>query len=124
MTNILHREDPALESAIASAYSDLTKFGAQTEEYQSAVDNLSKLYKLKHDTAKLLLDAKLSDDQHQLEVDKFEHQLDADALPFYKRVDPNTVVTVAGNLLVAYAIIKYEQTGVITTKAMSFMRKI
>lgn len=41
-----------------------------------------------------------------------------------KRVDPNTLLTIAGNLLIGLAVIKYEQTGVITTKVWSFLSKI
>lgn len=38
-------------------------------------------------------------------------------------VDPNVLLTVAGNLLVTIAVLKFEQTGVITTKLLSFLVK-
>lgn len=40
-----------------------------------------------------------------------------------KGVDPNVLITVAGNLLIGLSVIKYEQTGVIATKVMSFLTK-
>lgn len=38
-------------------------------------------------------------------------------------IDPNVALTVAGNLLIGLSVIKYEQTGVIATKVMSFLMK-
>jgi hypothetical protein len=40
-----------------------------------------------------------------------------------KRVDPNTVLTVAGNLAIGLAVIKHEKTSVITSKVWSFLTK-
>lgn len=40
-----------------------------------------------------------------------------------KGIDPNTLVTVAGNLLIAVVVIRFEQTGVITTKLFGFLSK-
>lgn len=39
-------------------------------------------------------------------------------------LDPNTLVTVAGNLAIGLVVIKYEQAAVITSKIWSFMKKI
>lgn len=39
------------------------------------------------------------------------------------KVDPNTALVVAGNLLGILAILKYEQFNVITSKALSFVIK-
>lgn len=41
-----------------------------------------------------------------------------------KGVDPNTLVVVVGNLLIGFAVIKYERTAVVTTKLWSFMSKL
>lgn len=41
-----------------------------------------------------------------------------------KNLDPNTLITVIGNLVIGFAVLKYEGTGVITTKLWSFMSKI
>lgn len=38
-------------------------------------------------------------------------------------IDPNKMAMVLGNLFVARMVIKYEQTGVITSKVMAFMSK-
>ena len=38
--------------------------------------------------------------------------------------DPNKLAMVAGNIFVALVVIKYEQTGVITTRLHNFLQKI
>ena len=38
-----------------------------------------------------------------------------------KGLDPNTVTVVFGNILIAVAVIKHEQTAVIATKLMPFL---
>lgn len=117
-------EDSNLDEAIASAFADLTSHSADSDAYQKTVDQLTKLYALKNQSAQLSLQAEQSFAAHQLEADKNAWSEEQDALPFYKRVDPNTLLTVAGNIFIGIAVIKYEQTGVISSKVMSFMKKI
>lgn len=124
MFNPFDREDSDLDAAIASAYADLKSFSADEEGYQKTVDQLTKLYALKEKTAQLSLQAQTAAAAQQLANDQNAWQEEQDARPFYKRVDPNTLLTVAGNLAIGLAVIKYEQTGVISSKVMSFMKKI
>lgn len=124
MPFILPNEDHDLDAAITAAYARLKTFEAEEDGYHTTLNRISELYKLKFDAANIRLEAQQHDDKHTLEVVVAEHQLDLDARPFYKRVDPNTALTVAGNLLVGLAVVKYEQTGVISSKVMSFMKKI
>lgn len=123
MFNPFDREDSDLDAEIARVYTHLTKFSAEDEEYQKAVDQLSKLYALKNNIAQLSLQAQQSYAAHQLACDQNAWKEEQDDRPFYERMDPNTVATVVGNLAVALIVIKYEQTGVISSKVMSFMRK-
>lgn len=130
-------EDSNLDEAIASAYSDLKSFSADEEGYQKAVDQLSKLYALKNQTAQLNLQTQtaaaahvLAETKHQLEIDQHQLALDESRWQeeqaeksFFERVDPSTVLTVAGNLVIALIVIKYEQKSVISTKALSFLKK-
>lgn len=116
--------DQDLDAAIASAYNDLSRFQAEEDGYQKAVDQLSKLYKLRMDLAKLNLEAQESSAKQLLANDQNAWQEEQDQRPFYRRVDPNTALTVAGNILIGLAVIKYEQTGVISSKVMTFMKKI
>jgi hypothetical protein len=131
-------EDIALDRAIASAYSHLATLDTDSDEYQKTLTQLSKLYALKRETAQLNLQAQqataadaLSNFQHELECE--QHKLACEQqtwereqcdLPFWKRIDPNTALSVAGSILTAVIVVKYEQTGVISSKVMSFMRKI
>lgn len=124
MFNAFDHEDIDLDEAIASAYSDLKSFSADEDGYQKAVDQLSKLYALKNQTAQLNLQAQQSAAAQQLANDQNAWCEEQDQRPWFKRVEPSTVVTVAGNLVVALLVVKYEQTGVISSKVTSFMRKI
>lgn len=124
MFNPFDREDSDLDAAIASAFAHLTTLKADDEGYQTTVEQLTKLYALKEHATALSLQAQTAFAAHQLEADKNAWQEEQDQRPFYKRVDPNTALTVAGNLIVGFAVIKYEQTGVISSKIMSFMQKI
>lgn len=117
-------EDSDLDAAIASAYSDLKSFSADEEGYQKAVDQLSKLYALKNQTAQLHLQSQQTGAAHQLALDESRWQEEQAEKSFFKRVSPDTALIVAGNLLVGVLVIKYEQTGVISSKVMSFMKKI
>lgn len=40
-----------------------------------------------------------------------------------KRLDPNTVLTVAGNIAIGFAVINHERTAVITSKVWTFLMK-
>lgn len=124
MFNPFDTEDSNLDEAIASAFADLKSFSADEEGYQKATDQLSKLYALKNQTAQLSLQAQQSHAAHQLASDQNAWQEEQDSLPFYKCVDPNVVLTVAGNLLIGLIVVKYEQTGVISSKVTNFMKKI
>lgn len=117
-------EDHDLSEAIASALADLKSFNADDEGYEKTVNQLTKLYAIKHDADQLNLQAQKDHASHQLECDKNTWQEEQDQRPFYMRVDPNTLLTVAGNAFVALAVIKYEQRGVIASKVMTFMKKI
>ena len=124
MFNPFAHEDSDLDAAIASAYSDLKSFSADEEGYRNAVSQLKELYALKHKTAELTLKSQESYAEHQLEQDKNAWAEEQESRPFFKRVDPNTALTVAGNLAIALFVVKYEQTGVISSKVTSFMKKI
>lgn len=142
MTNPFHPEDTALDAEIARVYSHLSHFAAEDDEYQQAVDQLSKLYKLKHDQEKLTLEFAIHDskldlererhaNEHELLSAKAEHEIAEAELerqsasrPWIQRVDPNTALTVAANIAIGLAVIKYEQTGVIATRVRDFMQKI
>ena len=116
-------EDPALDEAIASAFNDLTSHNAADEGFQQTVDQLSKLYSLKNAQAQLNLQAQQSHAAHQLACDQNAWAEELDQRPFYMRVSPDTLLTVAGSLLTAVIVVKYERTGVISSKVMSFMKK-
>lgn len=116
-------EDDDLTEAIRSAYADLKSFTADDEGYQKTVDQLTKLYALKNQTAQLNFQAQTESATHKRAQAESQWEAEQAELPFYKRVSPDTIVAVAGNLLVAVVVVKYEQTGVIASKVTSFMRK-
>lgn len=117
-------EDIDLDAAIASAFDDLRQHRADSDEYRKTVDQLMKLHELKNSVAQLNLNSQTAFAAQQLAEDQNAYQEEQDARPFYQRVDANTVFTVVGNLLIGVLVIKYEQTGVISSKIFSFMKKI
>lgn len=116
-------EDHALESEIARVYSRLNDLQPDDEEYQKASSQLSRLYKLRTEQAQLHLQAQKEHAAHQLACDVNTWKEEQDQRPFYARISPDTALAVAGSLVTALIVVKYEQAGVISTKAMSFMRK-
>lgn len=63
-------------------------------------------------------------DAHSEEYARTVSQLkDLHDLKKRKAVDPNTALTVAGNLAIGFAVIKHEKTSVITSKVWSFLTK-
>lgn len=117
-------EDATLDEAIASAFAHLAHLDPDSDAYQKTLNQVSALYALKTQHAQLSLQAQQSHAAHQLECDKNAWQEEKDELPFYRRIDPNTALTVLGNAAIALIVIKYEQTGVISSKVFSFMQKI
>ena len=116
--------DADLDAEIDRLHSSLAKMDATEEAYQKTSQQLSHLYKLRYDRAELILKSQQQFAEHQLKQDESRWQEEQDQRPWYKRVEPNTTVTVAGNLLVAIIVVKYEKTGVISTQVRNFMRKI
>lgn len=117
-------EDTDLTEAISRAYKDLGNYEADSDEYRSIVNQLTALHKMQNANAHLNLQAQREFAEHKLASDQQARTEEQERRPFYMRVDPNTVLTVAGNLLVAVVVVKYEQRNVIATKVTSFMRKI
>jgi CHASE3 domain sensor protein len=64
---------------------------------------------------------------HTSEEDEYKRSVDQ-LVKLYalkpKALDPNTLLTVAGNIIIGVAVLKYEQTGIITSKIWNFMSKI
>ena len=116
-------EDSALTEEIARVHAYLQVIAPDDESYQKTVDQLSKLYSLQHNAAQLTLQAQKEYASHLLECDKNAWQEEQDERPFWKRVEPSVALTVAGNLAIALIVIKYEERAVISTKALSFMKK-
>lgn len=58
------------------------------------------------------------------EFQKAQTQLTALYALREKRVDPNVVLTTLGNLAIALTVIKYEQTGIVTSKVFQFLGKM
>lgn len=124
MTNPFPSEDSDLDAAITRAHSHLEQHDADSEEYRNIVSRLTELYALRNNLNKLNLELYEFDNKHTLDVVKAEHEIELEQRPFHQRVNPDVVLTVAANLLIGFAVIKYEQTGVISSKVMSFMKKI
>lgn len=123
MINPFPNQDPALEAAIASALKDLASHQADSDEYAKAVDQLTKLYKIRNASLQAYSEAEKFKNEHSLELERFSIEEACNELPAWRRVSPETVLTVAGNLAIALIVVKYEQTGVISSQVRNFIRK-
>lgn len=117
-------EDTILEKEIDRVHMYLATLSPESDEYGKTASQLTKLYALRTSGSQISLQAQKDHAAHQLACDKQAwEQMPEEQLKFYERIDPNTALTVAGSLLTAIIVVKYEQTGVISSKVMSFMRK-
>jgi hypothetical protein len=82
-----------LNQVIDRVLSDMIEVGPDAPEYPQLRKELSKLYALR------------------------------DKIKSKKRVSPDTLLLVGGNLLGIVIIVAYEHTHVITTKALTFIKK-
>lgn len=81
-----------LEETIDAALAELKDLKTTDTDYQTTLDRVKELYKLKEQDAP-------------------------------KRVSPDTLATVLGNLAGIVLILNYEQAHVVTSKAISFVLK-
>lgn len=116
-------EDSQLNDAIAAAFRKLATLDPIEEDYHNTIAQIEKLHKLKNDGDKVALEAYQTDIKREFDQAAADAQYDFANQPFYRRVDPNTAATVAGNLLVALVVVHYEQRGVIATKLSNFIMK-
>lgn len=88
------REKSGLEKAIDALHNDMLAENPNTEAYAAMADNITKLYKLR-------------------EFDKN---------PW--RPNPDVVLTVAANLAGIAMIVGHEKAHVVTSKALTFVKKL
>ncbi len=128
----------AAEEAYQATVNQITKlYKLKTDAEKLALEAASADAKNTLDAEKLALEAASANAKNTLDAEKntFEaervalertqwlHQRELESRPFFKRVDPNVAVTVAGNLVIGIAVIKHERTAVITSKVWSFLTK-
>lgn len=96
MLNPNHSDDKSgLEKAIDTVFSEMAGVSCDSDEYAKMVDNVVKLYPLK-------------------EKD----------IPFLKRLSPDTIALVVGNIIVAMLIVGHERAHVVTSKAGQYLLKL
>ena len=89
----LRHERTELDKEIDAVISQLRELDAASEDYEKVVKNLERLYELKN----------MNDKR--------------------KKVSPDTLAVIIGNLAGIALILGYEQTHVITSKALGFVIK-
>jgi hypothetical protein len=122
MSDLTASEESPLDKAIRDVLSELDVLTADSKEYAAATDQLVKLHKLKQDEEKLDLESRTAGAKYTLELRQQDHQEALDSKP--KRVSPDTLAAVAGNLLGIIVIVGYENKHVITSKALSFLKAL
>jgi hypothetical protein len=134
-------EDTTLEAEIDRVHSYLKSYDPDSDEYRQTINQLTRLYDLRNANNQLSLQAQKDSAASELAYEQLSYESEKSAaeqahaesllvweqeqaqLPFLMRVSPDTWVTVAGSIAVAVMVVKYEQTGVIASKVMTFMRK-
>lgn len=74
--NMNDRLKELLDEKIEAALNALDKFDAGTNEYGAAVDDVCKLYKLKNDEEKAVMDDSEKRRRREMEVEQFERDLE------------------------------------------------
>ena len=124
----LFSKPTALNQAIDDTIAAMLKEKAGTQEYAKLVDQLTKLYKLKEiDINAVLKEADFLNKQQQQEAETELKKLDIRQrlremkLPFGMK--PETLAIIAANLLGILLILNHERLNVVTSKAVSFVKK-
>ena len=124
----LFSKPTALNQAIDDLIAAMIKEKAGTQEYAKLVDQLTKLYKLKEiDINAVLKEADFLNKQQQQEAETELKKLDIRQrlremkLPFGMK--PETLAIIAANLLGILLILNHERLNVVTSKAVSFVKK-
>jgi hypothetical protein len=87
-------EPTPLDEAIDAIFAEMTKVTSGTKEYAAMADQLVKLMKLRNE------------------------------IQNSKRLSPDTIATIAANLLGIVMIIGHERASIITTKAFGLLAKL
>lgn len=86
-------EQTDLDHAIAKVFSDMKVIGSADEKFNTCMEHLERLYKLK--------------------------EIDNNVAP--KKLSPDTIAIVVGNLAGILMIIGHERANVLTSKALNFV---
>lgn len=93
-----------LDEAIDRLLEAMGRADCRSDEYATMVELLSKLYENKKVQDEVLLK---------------EHELDQK-----RRVSADTILIVTANIVGILLILGYERTGIVTTKALGFVKKL
>lgn len=134
MTNPSHGFDSeSITTAIESAMAQLQKTDVNSEEYAKIVANVAKLNKIRLEISEdsrewdvkqqnLELERATQAQRAELELASQIHEQERAAAP--KRVSPDTVATVAANLIGIVLILRYERFEIIGSKAIGFVKSM
>jgi hypothetical protein len=111
-----------LDEAIDRLLTAMSEVDCSSKEFAVMADQLTKLYKMKDVEETLRL--KALDTNANCDLRTIEASLKQKELLHPKRVSPDTLILVAGNILGIVIIISYEKANVITSRAMNFVMKL
>lgn len=127
--NKIVTEPTKLEEAIDRIMSKMAGIEPDTKEYAAMVDQLTKLYKLKETDVKLQLQefdaiSKREEVTSSSELKQAELTLKQEETEFRKkRVSPETLAIIGGNIAGIVLILGYEHVHVVTSKALGFVMR-
>jgi len=111
-----------LELAIDRLLDEMSSVDCSSKEFDVMANQLTKLYKMRDIEENLRLKALDTNANNDLRV--VETALKQRDLLRPKRVSPDTLILVAGNLLGIVIILGYERANVITSRAMNLVMKL
>jgi Zn-dependent oligopeptidase len=105
-----------LEKEIDSVLKAMSKVAPESDEYANMVVTLEKLCKAKeHDVSRLK--------EYSNMIDNLEKLYKAKDSEKSRKISPDTIAIIVGNLLGIGLILGYEKANVITSKAVAFVLK-
>lgn len=118
-----------LEGAIDRLLTMMSEVDCTSEEYATMTNHLAKLYKMLEIEELLGFKeieaiAKRREADANCELRNAETALKTRELLNPRRVSPDTLILVAGNLIGIVIILGYEKANIITSRAMNFVMKL
>lgn len=94
-----------------------------SKEHHDLIKAYSELDKIKIAEEESDIQIGINDQKMEMAVKEFEQKMEEGKKPWYRKFDPNVLLSAGVSLVSIFSILNYEKFGVITSKAFSFMHR-